>query len=86
MKTVDKQLGLLERQRKVREELVGLEDLKMYDVYRAVVKDVKFEMRYEEGKCWMLKGVEGMGEEQLKVVKEGVDKGWVDVYENKGKG
>lgn len=57
----------------------------MYDFYIFFVKDVKFEMLYEEVKFWMLKVFELMGEEYLNVVKEGLDNCWVDVYENKGK-
>ena len=58
---------------------------KMYDLYTPMVKDVKFEMPYEEAKEWMLKALEPMGEEYLDVVKEGLNNRWVDVYENKGK-
>ena len=57
----------------------------MYDLYTPMVKDVKFEMPYEEAKEWMLKALEPMGEEYLDVVKEGLNNRWVDVYENKGK-
>ena len=41
----------------------------MYDLYTPMVKDVKFEMPYEEAK-WMLKALEPMGEEYLDVVKK----------------
>ncbi|PTE50297.1 oligoendopeptidase F [Staphylococcus epidermidis] len=85
IKTVHKYLPLLHRYTKLRQELLGLDDLKMYDLYTPLVKDVKFEMPYEEAKSWMLKALEPMGEEYLNVVKEGLDNRWVDVYENKGK-
>ena len=57
----------------------------MYDLYTPLIKDIKFEMPYEEAKEWMLKALEPMGEEYLNVVKEGLNNRWVDVYENKGK-
>ena len=85
VKTVHKYLPLLHRYTKLRKELLGIEDLKMYDLYTPLVKDVKFEMPYEEAKSWMLKALEPMGEEYLNVVKEGLENRWVDVYENKGK-
>ena len=31
-------------------ELLGLDDLKMYDLYTPLIKDIKFEMPYEEAK------------------------------------
>ncbi|MCJ1656759.1 oligoendopeptidase F [Staphylococcus sp. NRL 16/872] len=85
VKTVHKYLPLLHRYTQLRKELLGIEDLKMYDLYTPLVKDVKFEMPYKEAKDWMLKALEPMGEEYLNVVKEGLDNRWVDVYENKGK-
>lgn len=85
VKTVHKYLPLLHRYTKLRKELLAIDELKMYDLYTPMVKDVKFEMPYEEAKEWMLKALEPMGEEYLDVVKEGLNNRWVDVYENKGK-
>ena len=72
VKTVHKYLPLLHRYTRLRQELLGIDDLKMYDLYTPLVKDVKFEMPYEEAKSWMLKALEPMGEEYLNVVKEGL--------------
>ncbi|EHJ06918.1 oligoendopeptidase F, partial [Staphylococcus simiae CCM 7213 = CCUG 51256] len=85
VKTVHKYLPLLHRYTELRKELLGIDDLKMYDLYTPLVKDIQFDMPYEEAKEWMLKALEPMGEEYLEVVKEGLDNRWVDVYENKGK-
>ncbi|PNH24084.1 oligoendopeptidase F [Staphylococcus haemolyticus] len=85
VKTVHKYLPLLHRYTKLRKELLDVDELKMYDLYTPMVKDVKFEMPYEEAKEWMLKALEPMGKEYLDVVKEGLNNRWVDVYENKGK-
>ncbi|MBX8993548.1 oligoendopeptidase F [Staphylococcus pettenkoferi] len=83
--TVHKYLPLLHRYTQLRKELLGLDDMKMYDLYTPLVKDVKFEMPYEEAKKWMLEALQPMGEEYMEVVKEGLENRWVDVYENKGK-
>lgn len=55
----------------------------MYDLYTPLVKDIKFEMPYDEAVDWMLKALEPMGDEYLEVVKEGLNNRWVDVYEIK---
>lgn len=83
--TVHKYLPLLHRYTQLRKELLDLDDMKMYDLYTPLVKDVKFEMPYEEAKKWMLEALQPMGEEYMEVVKEGLENRWVDVYENKGK-
>ena len=85
VKTVHEYLPLLHRYTKLRKELLGLDDMKMYDLYTPLVKDVKFEMPYEEAKDWMVKALQPMGEEYMKVVHEGLNNRWVDVFENKGK-
>ncbi len=83
--TVHKYLPLLHRYTQLRKELLGLDDMKMYDLYTPLIKDVKFEMPYEEAKKWMLEALQPMDEEYMEVVKEGLENRWVDVYENKGK-
>ena len=85
VETVHKYLPLLHRYIKLRKELLGIDDLKMYDLYTPLVKGTKFEMPYEEAKKYMLESLKPMGEEYLAVVNEGLENGWVDVYENKGK-
>ncbi|ARJ51426.1 oligoendopeptidase F [Staphylococcus lutrae] len=85
VKTVHKYLPLLHRYTQLRKELLGVDELKMYDMYTPMVKDIQFEMPYDEAVEWMLKGLAPMGEEYLNVIKEGLDNRWVDVYENKGK-
>ncbi|MCG7339393.1 oligoendopeptidase F [Staphylococcus sp. ACRSN] len=85
IKTVHDYLPLLHRYTELRKSLLELDDMKMYDLYTPLVKDVKFEMPYEEAKDWMIKALQPMGEEYMKVVEEGLNNRWVDVFENKGK-
>ncbi|GAB3063159.1 oligoendopeptidase F [Salinicoccus sesuvii] len=85
VKTVNDHLHLMHRYTELRRKQLGLDKLKMYDVYTPMIKDVEFEMTYEEAKDWMLKSLEPMGDTYLNIIKEGLDSRWVDVYENKGK-
>ncbi len=41
VKTVHKYLPLLHRYTELRKELLGLDDLKMYDLYTPLIKDIK---------------------------------------------
>lgn len=83
--TVNDQLHLLHRYVKLRKKVLGLNELHMYDLYTPLVKDVKMEYKYDEAKETILKGLAPLGEEYLKVLKEGFENRWVDVHENKGK-
>ncbi|MFE8696383.1 oligoendopeptidase F [Cytobacillus sp. FJAT-53684] len=85
VQTVNDHLPLLHRYIKLRKKVLGLDELHMYDLYTPLVKEVKMEIKYEEAKELILKGLAPLGDEYLNVLKEGFDNRWVDVHENKGK-
>ena len=69
----------------IRKRALGLDKLKMYDIYTPIVDDISMEIGYEEGKKLMLEGLQPLGTEYIKTVEEGIKNRWIDVYENKGK-
>lgn len=73
------------RYMKIRKEQLGVDDLRMYDIYTPLVKDYKVNIPYEEAQQSMLKALQPLGEEYLENVKKGLNEGWIDVYENEGK-
>ncbi|KIL45698.1 oligoendopeptidase F [Jeotgalibacillus soli] len=83
--TVNKNLHLLHRYVKLRKKVLGLDELHMYDLFTPLVKETKMNIPYEEAKELMVKGLEPLGEDYLRVVEEGLTNRWVDVQENKGK-
>ncbi len=85
VKTVNNNLHLMHRYIKLRKKVLGLKELHMYDLFTPLVKEVKMEIKYEEAKDYVLKGLAPLGEDYLNVLKEGFENRWVDVHENKGK-
>ncbi|MDP4085145.1 MAG: oligoendopeptidase F [Bacillota bacterium] len=85
VKTVNEHLPLLHRYLKLRKKVLGLDELHMYDLYTPLVKDVKMEIKFDEAKEIVLKGLAPLGEEYLNVLKEAFENRWIDVHENKGK-
>ncbi|MGV2928054.1 oligoendopeptidase F [Macrococcus capreoli] len=83
--TINENLPLLHRYTALRKELLGLDEMYMYDMYAPLIEDVDFNVTYEEATEWMLKSLEPMGKEYTDVITEGLTNRWVDVYENKGK-
>lgn len=69
----------------IRKRALEVEELHMYDLYTPIVKDVDFNIPYEEGKELIIKGLQPLKDEYIGIVKEGFNNGWIDVYENKGK-
>lgn len=70
---------------KLRKNLLGVDELHMYDLYTPVVADVDMKITFEEAKETVLKALAPMGEEYLSILKKGFDDRWIDVYENEGK-
>ncbi len=69
----------------LRKELLGVDELHFYDLYVPVVSDVDMKITFEEAKETVLKALAPMGEDYLKIIREGFENRWIDVYENEGK-
>jgi oligoendopeptidase F len=68
-----------------RKQALALSDLHFYDTYVPVVKDVTFDIPYEEAVDMSIQAMQPLGDEYLKVLQNGLLGGWVDRYENRGK-
>lgn len=69
----------------LRKKLLGVDELHMYDVYVPMVGGVEKKYTFEEAKALVLEGLAPLGEDYLKLLKEGFDNRWIDIYENEGK-
>ncbi|MCP2033301.1 oligoendopeptidase F [Planomicrobium sp. HSC-17F08] len=85
VETVNNNLHLLHRYAALRKEVLGLDQVHMYDMYTPLVKEVKMEIPYEKATHTMLSGLSALGEEYTGIVEQGINNRWVDVKENKGK-
>lgn len=82
---VNDALPTLHRYIALRKKLLGVEELKMYDIYVPLVKLPKQNIPYEEAVEIMKAGLAPLGEEYVAKLQNGVDERWLDVYENQGK-
>ncbi|MGI2327422.1 oligoendopeptidase F [Planococcus sp. YIM B11945] len=85
IETVHNNLHLLHRYVALRKEVLGIDQVHMYDMYTPLVQEVKMEIPYEKATDLVLKGLEALGDEYTGIVENGLNNRWVDVYENKGK-
>ncbi|MCK6256757.1 oligoendopeptidase F [Fictibacillus sp. KIGAM418] len=85
VKTVNDHLHLLHRYVDIRKRALNVDELHMYDLYTPLVQDVKMEVPYKEAKNLVLESLKPMGDEYVGIVKEGLEKRWIDVHENAGK-
>lgn len=82
---VHQYLPVLHRYIELRKKVLGVEELKMYDIYVPLVEIPKKEVPYREAIRIMEEGLAPLGKEYMDRVLAGIDAGWIDVYENRGK-
>ena len=69
----------------LRKKVLGVDELRMYDMYTPLVADADTHIEFEDAKKTVLDALSCMGEDYIKILKEGFDNRWIDVYENVGK-
>lgn len=85
IQSVHDNLHLMHRYVSLRKKLLNLDELHMYDLYTPIVKEADKKIDFEEAKDMVYKGLEPLGEDYRKVLLEGFNNRWIDVYENEGK-
>ena len=81
---VRKHLPLLHRYLELRSKILGIPDLKMYDVYTPL-SSTEYSFTYEEALKKAEEALAVLGEDYLSRVKRAFSERWIDVYENQGK-
>ena len=85
LKTINDNLSSLHRYVKLKKKLLGLNEIHMYDLYVPVVDMEKERIEFEDAVKIVKEGLKPLGEEYLNIFDEGINSGWIDVFENKGK-
>lgn len=82
---VHEHLAPMHKYVELRKQVLGVDELHFYDLYVPIVEDVDMEFTYEEACDLILEALEPLGEGYLEIVREGLSKRWIDVYETPGK-
>ena len=69
----------------LRKEYLGVDDLGFHDIYVPLVEDYDRKIDFDEAKEIVLEAIKPLGEEYVKVAKEGFETRWFDVMPNEGK-
>ena len=83
--TVRERLPVLHRYLRLRKKLLGLEELRMWDLYVPMVAAADKPVRYEEAQLLVQEAAQPLGQRYLEVLAQGFKERWVDVMENEGK-
>jgi len=82
---VSKRLNVLHRYVKYRKSALGVDELNMYDMHVPIVEGAEMSMEYDDAYDLVVKSLEPLGAEYLKLLEKAKTGGWIDVYETKGK-
>lgn len=69
----------------IRKQHLGLDKLAMYDLYVPLFPELPLSFSWQDAKDIVISSLHPLGEEYTKELSAGLDSGWVDVFENKGK-
>ncbi len=69
----------------LKKDILGLDELHLYDIYVPIVNDYDKKYSYEEAKEIIVNVLSVFGEEYINKVKEALNSRWIDVYPTKNK-
>lgn len=85
IENVNKNLPTFHRYLKLRQQILGVDQLHYYDLYAPLVKDVDLKYTYDEAQNHILAALRPLGNEYVDVVKKAFNDRWIDVYPTEGK-
>ena len=85
IEAVHKNMDKMYRYVDLRKKLLGVDELHMYDLYTPLVEGVAKRASIDEAKQTVYDALAPLGDDYRKILREGFDNRWIDVYENAGK-
>ena len=85
VKTINDNIKSLHRYVNVKKKLLGLKEIHMYDLYVPIIEIPKEHIEFDEAVAVANKALKPLGTEYLNIFNEGINSGWIDIYQNRGK-
>jgi len=85
IEAVHQNLDKMHRYVRLRKKMLGVDELHFYDIYTPLLQDVDKKIPFAEAKQTVYDALAPLGEDYRKVLKQGFENRWIDVYENEGK-
>ena len=85
IEAVHQNLDKMHRYVRLRKKLLGVDELRFYDIYTPLLEGVDKYIPIEEAKQTVYESLAPLGEEYRNVIKHAFDNRWIDVYPNEGK-
>ena len=82
---INDKMGILHKYYKLKKDILGVDELHLYDVYADLIVEDRKEYDFESAKETVIKALSVLGDEYIEILKKGISDRWIDVYPNKGK-
>lgn len=82
---INEYLPVLHRYIGIKKKLLGVDELKMYDIYVPLITVPEKKVSFEEAVDIASEALSPLGDEYISQMKKGIGERWIDVYENEGK-
>jgi oligoendopeptidase F len=83
--TIHKNFAQMHRYVALKKKVLQLDHIHMYDLYTPIVPELKTVFPYEDGLSLVIDSLQPLGQTYIKDLLNGVNNGWIDIYENQGK-
>jgi oligoendopeptidase F len=83
--TVEDNLDAIHRHLELKKDLLDVEELGPQDLYMPLTESESPEISYEDARQHVIEAVKPLGEKYQQAMRRGMNSGWIDVYENRGK-
>ncbi len=83
--SVNKALPALHEYTEIRKKILGVDELKMHDIYVPLIEVPEKEIPFSEAVEIAKKGLAPLGKDYIDQFCRGIDEHWIDIYENEGK-
>lgn len=85
IENVNNNLDTLHRYFRLRQRMLGVDQLHFYDIYVSLVKEVDLTYNYDEAQEVVTRSLEVLGDEYAHALKQAFTQRWIDVYPTQGK-
>jgi oligoendopeptidase F len=85
VENVNKNLETLHRYLRLRGRMLGIKDLRFYDAYPSLTKEVDLTFTYDQGRDLIQKSLSILGDEYNTIINRSFEDNWIDVFPNTGK-
>ena len=85
VETINKHLPLLHQWAGLREKMLGVDELHVYDLYQPLIEGVDADIPYDDAVQSIIAALQPLGPEYCGPMEKGFASRWIDVYETQGK-